>query len=274
MSALELHPNSACVQTVTAEVELFTNRVATCVKFLRAALRMEPENGSAGSLLPRVELIIVATEAGDRFYNAGLIFDASKEYSHALDFLGSKDGEGRGGYLQSALHLDSEHSWASLTLFRVQQIERLKAERDEAFKFGEYFNAVQRYTETLDMIGSNEEEGGGRPLRAVLLASRANVLLEGYYEEAIKIFCQAQEACTREENGVTERRMNSLERLFAGIARKASRSKDYYGALDVSISASVTELKEAMRSSCLPHPAKAGNPEHFKLVSEAYNAIS
>ncbi|KAG8871610.1 hypothetical protein FRB97_008478 [Tulasnella sp. 331] len=254
MSALELHPNSACVQTVTAEVELFTNRVATCVKFLRAALRMEPENGSAGSLLPRVELIIVATEAGDRFYNAGLIFDASKEYSHALDFLGSKDGEGRGGYLQ--------------------QIERLKAERDEAFKFGEYFNAVQRYTETLDMIGSNEEEGGGRPLRAVLLASRANVLLEGYYEEAIKIFCQAQEACTREENGVTERRMNSLERLFAGIARKASRSKDYYGALDVSISASVTELKEAMRSSCLPHPAKAGNPEHFKLVSEAYNAIS
>ncbi|KAG8848292.1 hypothetical protein FRB96_001265 [Tulasnella sp. 330] len=263
MSALELHPNSACVQTVTAEVELFTNRVATCVKFLRAALRMEPENGSAGSLLPRVELIIEATEAGDRFYNAGLIFDASKEYSHALDFV-SKRWKWR---------CKRETVTTPLAL-PMQQIERLKAERDEAFKFGEYFNAVQRYTETLDMIGSNEEEGGGRPLRAVLLASRANVLLEGYYEEAIKIFCQAQEACTREENGVTERRMNSLERLFAGIARKASRSKDYYGALDVSISASVTELKEAMRSSCLPHPAKAGNPEHFKLVSEAYNAIS
>ncbi|KAG8848291.1 hypothetical protein FRB96_001264 [Tulasnella sp. 330] len=438
-SALELHPNSAGVLAAAAKVDLFTNHLPTCVILLRAALRTEPGNACAGSLLPRVEVIMQAKEAGNWFYRAGLIIDASKEYSHALDFLGSKDEEGQGGDLrvallgnrattytqmkrfdlarddclatlsipnhpwrlealeklarcyialgdpraalqhiataqevapldhyilevelsaramlsdlrqsreswakkewltakqalaraiakctgdcpmqwciwkvemelstrswddavstaesaaklyptsahllallgltrmlsnnlalcleplQVAVDLDPGHSFASRTLSRAKRIERSKAEGDKAFESGSYTDAVRSYTETLDIIGSDDQEGGGGHLRAGLLANRAAALLEierpsealadivvslelqatsskalriraricmaqGSYEQAVEIYIQARKAWGPRECDVAERGMIIQELLDAEAALEMSRRKDF-----------------------------------------------
>ncbi|KAG8848293.1 hypothetical protein FRB96_001266 [Tulasnella sp. 330] len=54
----------------------------------------------------------------------------------------------------------------------------MKEEGDKAFESGKYRDAVYSYTKTLDIIGFDEKEGGGGPLRAIVLASRAAALLK------------------------------------------------------------------------------------------------
>ncbi|KAG8868689.1 hypothetical protein FRB97_000804 [Tulasnella sp. 331] len=231
--------------------------------------------------------------------------------------------------LQLALRLDSQHSMASKTLLRVDEIERLREEGQQASELGRYPDAVQSYTQALGIVGSSEEEGGGGLLRAVLLASRAPALLnmerpsraladvvislelqpasllalhtharvrmaQGYYEEAITIYTQASKVWIAGQGDVVEGRMISQGLLGAEAALKSSQSKNYHSILrrakfyrlcyptanlthlpSIPNSASDPEIKKAYKRSCLLfHPDKGGNPEHFKLVSEAYNALS
>ncbi|KAG8993415.1 hypothetical protein FRB94_010818 [Tulasnella sp. JGI-2019a] len=80
--------------------------------------------------------------------------------------------------LQSALFLDLDHPLAFNTLCRVREIKRLREEGNQAFRFGRYPEAIQRYTETLNIIGNNDEEGGGGYIRGALLSNRAVALLK------------------------------------------------------------------------------------------------
>ncbi|KAG8855720.1 hypothetical protein FRB96_006764 [Tulasnella sp. 330] len=212
-------------------------------------------------------------------------------------------------HLGSAIRLDAENPLGISTLRRVQEIERTKEEGNQSFKFGRYPEAVSKYTETLTIIGDREEEGGGGYIRAVLLANRATALFkmerharaltditaslelqpisfkalrtharvraaQGYYDEAIKIYTRAQEIGRSGDTPSAETQTIVEELLVAETALTMSQSKDYHEILNIAKGASETEVKKAYRrSSLLFHPDKGGNPEHFKLVSEAYNAL-
>ncbi|KAG9004926.1 hypothetical protein FRB94_001964 [Tulasnella sp. JGI-2019a] len=212
--------------------------------------------------------------------------------------------------LQTALRLDPKHPLAISTSRRAREIEKVKEEGHLALRWARYPEAVEKYTETLDTIGSDDEEGGGGYIRAVLLANRANALLEmerhsraltdivqslklrptsvselrtyarirmtqGYYSEATTIYGRARDACISGDNNPADVRAIADELADARAALATSQSKDYHGILGVPKTATTADIKKAFRRSSLYfHPDKGGNPEHFKLVSEAYNRLS
>ncbi|KAG8865930.1 hypothetical protein FRB98_005174 [Tulasnella sp. 332] len=190
---------------------------------------------------------------------------------HALGLLGlakmlSNDLKSCLEPLQSALRLDSKDVLASRTLYRAREIERLKGEGEEAFKSGKYSDAVEKYTDALNIIGSDEESGKGGYLRAVVLANRAAALLsmgrparafadvvisldlqpmslkalhthasvrmaQGFYEEAVTIYTETRKVWMAGERDAAEGRMIAQGWQDAEAALKSSQSKDYHGIL-------------------------------------------
>ncbi|KAG9004906.1 hypothetical protein FRB94_001965 [Tulasnella sp. JGI-2019a] len=65
------------------------------------------------------------------------------------------------------------------------------------------------------------------------------------------------------------------ELMAAEAALLTSQSRDYYAILGIPNDATELEIKRAYRRSSLHfHPDKEGNPEHFKLVCEAFTKLS
>ncbi|KAG9004929.1 hypothetical protein FRB94_001967 [Tulasnella sp. JGI-2019a] len=437
-NAVQLHPSSANVQAVYAQVELLTNCLWACMLSLRIALRNDPYHERARELLPRMEGIIQAKQAGDRHFATGQSVDASAEYTKALDLLGCKEEEGYGGPLrlallttrsatytqmlrlamcclaqgdaegalkhvhaalvldpldsallntksaaermqdnirlsrkawankewsvakdtlawaaagcagnrplqwwywkveaematgswddavdtaqkavglhptsssafailgltlmlsdklavcpqplQSALRLDPNDSLAVSTSRRAQDIERVNEEGNRAFRWGRYSEAVDKYTETLNIIGNDGQEGGGGYLRAASLANRAAAFLQ--MEKHTQALVDVLASLELRPRSITELRTHGRIRMAQGYydeaiaiysrAREAalliSQSKDYYGILNVPNGSTELEIRKAYRRCSLHyHPDKGGNPEHFKLVSEAYTKLS
>ncbi|KAG9023339.1 hypothetical protein FRB95_013215 [Tulasnella sp. JGI-2019a] len=212
-------------------------------------------------------------------------------------------------HLQSALRYDPEHSFATSTLYRAQEIERLQNAGDEALQSRKYSEAVEKYTATLTTIASHDEEGGGGYLRAALLANRATALMklekysqaladlddslklnasayvalctrgrihmiQGYYAEAITTYTRARELWIRGDNDPGDGQAIVQDLRRAEAALKTSQSKDYHGILGIPRDATEDVIKKAYKmESQLSHPDNGGNPEHFKLVSEAYTAL-
>lgn len=81
-------------------------------------------------------------------------------------------------HAQSALRYDQEHSGARKLLKRIRTVERSKEEGNNAFKSGRIGEAIEKYSECLEAIGQNEEEGNGGGIRATLLSNRATALLK------------------------------------------------------------------------------------------------
>ncbi|KAG8988410.1 hypothetical protein FRB94_006459 [Tulasnella sp. JGI-2019a] len=214
-------------------------------------------------------------------------------------------------HLRAALRSDQEHSQARALLRRVKDVERTKEEGNSAFKVGKWPEAVAKWTDTLGIIGANDEEGGGGQIRAILLSNRATTLLkmkkleealedtlvalelqpsnfkalrtqgrirmaQEEYEEAVRDFKRAQEACSSsDEGGSADMKSIADELRKAEVALKRSKEKDYYKILNVARDATDAEIKKAYRrESLLHHPDKGGNEEQFKLVVEANTVLS
>ncbi|KAG8900288.1 hypothetical protein FRB99_006143, partial [Tulasnella sp. 403] len=212
-------------------------------------------------------------------------------------------------HLKTALRLDPEFSQARTLLRKVKDVERVKEEGNQHFKGSRYTQAVEKYSETLEIIGQNEEEGCGGYIRAILLSNRATTLhklkkhedalqdteaslelmpssfkalrtqarirlaLE-QYEEAVRDFKRAQEVISMEGNLAEEKAILDEIRQ-AEVQLKRSKTKDYYKILGVSREATETEIKKAYRKeSLLHHPDKGGDEEKFKLVVEANTVLS
>ncbi|KAG9004910.1 hypothetical protein FRB93_010089 [Tulasnella sp. JGI-2019a] len=263
----------------------------------------------------KVEAEVVTKCWGDAIKTAENVVALHPTSSHAFAILGlvlmlSNDLELCRQSLQTALHLNPEHALAISTSRRAQDIEKIKEEGNLAFKWARYPEAVEKYTETLDIIGSDEEEGGGGYIRAALLANRGNTFLkmerhsraladiaqsleirptsikelrtlgrirvaQGYYREATTIYSRARDLLISGAKNPADIQAIVDELNSARAALTTSQSKDYHGILGVPKTATDADIKKAFRRSSLYfHPDKGGNPEHFKLVSEAYNKLS
>ncbi|KAG8842365.1 hypothetical protein FRB96_005517, partial [Tulasnella sp. 330] len=88
---------------------------------------MEPRHTRAVKLLPRVEAIIRAKDAGDQLYIAGQIIEASKEYSKALSLVGFGNDEGQGGYPRIMLLENRAATYIYMRRFELAQHNYLAA---------------------------------------------------------------------------------------------------------------------------------------------------
>ncbi|CDO68768.1 hypothetical protein BN946_scf184989.g34 [Trametes cinnabarina] len=212
-------------------------------------------------------------------------------------------------HVQSALRLDPGHVAAMKLRKRIKDVERLKEEGNLAFKTGKLQDAVDKYSEALERIGSDEREGSGGHIRAVLLSNRATtfVKLERWedaladaetsleldstsfkaartrarifvhmekFDAAIVDFKSAIEQAELEGSDADVRALKA-ELKKAEVALKQSKTKDYYKILGVERTCTEMEIKKAYRRESLKHhPDKGGDEEKFKLISEAHGVLS
>lgn len=180
-----------------------------------------------------------------------------------------------------------------------------------AFKQGKLQEAYDLYSETLDRIGSVEEEGKGGQIRATLLSNRATTLLKlerheealvdtdaslsispnsfkalrtrarinlhlEKYDASVADFKSAIQQATT-EGSATEADIRALkvDLKKAEAALQRSKTKDYYKILGLARECTEIEIKKAYRrESLIHHPDKGGDEEKFKLVVEANAVLS
>lgn len=91
--------------------------------------------------------------------------------------------------LRHALTLDPENGTARKMLKRVKELEKVKDDGNTAFKVQRWDDAARKYSEALDIVGTDPEEGEGGIIRAILLSNRAiayqKVGTPEKYEEAL-----------------------------------------------------------------------------------------
>ena len=203
-----------------------------------------------------------------------------------LLFLTSKTAQAT-QHVQSALRLDPGHEAAMKLRKRIKDVERLKEEGNVAFKGGRLSEAAQKYGEALDRIGSEDREGGGGQIRAMLLSNRATTLVKlGRYEDAladteaslelnatsfkalrtrarINLHLEKFDTAIADFNAAIEQagfencdadvRALRAELKKAEIALKRSKTKDYYKILGVSRDCSDADIRKAYRRESLKH---------------------
>ncbi|KAK0525241.1 hypothetical protein OC842_005572 [Tilletia horrida] len=209
-------------------------------------------------------------------------------------------------YSQEALRLDPDFAPARSLFKRCKKLDSTKEAGNTAFKAGNLAEAIDRYTEAIELTKEDENVRPSTYL-ATVYTNRATVLSkQAKYENAIsdsslaldldESFVKAKRVRARAyiaskqfeegirdldaaieeaEHGTQERRTLVEEKRNAERAQKMSLRKDYYAILEVEQTASDADIKKAYRrQSLLHHPDKGGDEEKFKLCNEAFSVLS
>ncbi|KAG8706094.1 hypothetical protein FRC09_002585 [Ceratobasidium sp. 395] len=213
-------------------------------------------------------------------------------------------------HAQHALRLDPDHTPAQQLMRRAREVERIKEEGNTLFKANRLGEAVERYGEALDVVGTKVREGKLQLLQLKqlepaledtnaslalnpdsykALRTRGRIQLElEHFEEAVRDFKSAEEAAEAENAAIGEQRALAGETRQAEVLLKRSKTKDNYKILnerigvlidvcgaDVSRDCSDSDIKKAYRrESLIHHPDKGGDEEKFKLIGEVNAVLS
>ncbi|KAM0752097.1 TPR-like protein [Meredithblackwellia eburnea MCA 4105] len=204
-------------------------------------------------------------------------------------------------HAQEALRNDPDYTLARTLLRKVKNLDSLKEAGNEFFKSGKYEEAIEKYTEAMNVDKENET------FKATCLSNRATAYLKAKnypsaisdcdeclrlspsyfkalrtrarvalaqedWEGAVRDFKAAHElapAGSADETGL-KREIKEAE-----TALKKSKMKDHYKTLGITSTATEDEIKKAYRKqSLIHHPDKGGSDEKFKEVGEAYAILS
>lgn len=204
-------------------------------------------------------------------------------------------------HFKSALGCDPDFREALKWLRSVQKLDRMKEEGNAHFKAGRYQQAVDVYSQALEVDPGNKMTNSkilhNRALSEIHLKkyneavadaekaleldpsytkarkTKAKALGEGgNWEEAVREYKAIQESNPGEPGIAKEIRNAELE------LKKAKR-KDYYKILGVEKDASDNDIKKAYRKLAIVHhpdknPGDEAAAERFKDIGEAYETLS
>jgi len=204
-------------------------------------------------------------------------------------------------HFRSALQCDPDYRDAVKYLRMVQKLDRMKEEGNGHFKSGRYKQAVDVYSQALEVDPSNKGTNSkilqnramcyirlkdykpavADTTRALELdpsytkarKTRSKALGEsGDWEEAVRELKGVQEANPSEPGIAKDIRNAELE-------LKKSKRKDYYKILGVEKDASDTAIKKAYRKLAIVHhpdknPDDEAAADRFKDIGEAYETLS
>lgn len=209
-------------------------------------------------------------------------------------------------YIREALNCDPDNITYQKAWRNLQKLEKLKKEGTDAFTSGQYKEAVERFSECLELDPLNNSYNS-----TILYNKACAYLKQGMIKEALKDLDQClkindeyvkallkrSELYLQQKN--FEEAVRDLEKIKsvdpstqglrqklqeAKLELKKSLRKDYYKILDIQPSATEEEIRKAYRRQALLwHPDKHSNGEEeakvkadtmFKDIGEAYSVLS
>ncbi|KAI9698892.1 MAG: hypothetical protein M1820_007313 [Bogoriella megaspora] len=204
-------------------------------------------------------------------------------------------------HFRQALSCDPDFKDAVKYLRMVQKLDKMKEEGNTQFKSGKFQDAVDTYSQALEVDPTNKgtnskilqnramclsklkkyKEAIADCTRALELdpsytkarKTRAKAMGEdGNWEEAVREYKAVQESNPSEPGIAKDIRNAELE-------LKKSKRKDYYKILGVEKDAGDNEIKKAYRKLAIVHhpdknPGDEAAAERFKDVGEAYETLS
>lgn len=260
-------------------------------KLMRAEadLKMGNDNALGDAQNIAMSLLRANGQDPDALLLRGRVFYAQGENDQAIK------------HYKMALGLDPDSTQAVKCLRMVQKLLRLKDEGNTAFKARKYQQAVDLYSQGLDVDPNNKD------INSKLLQNRAQcyynlknydaavtdctkaLKLDPSYTKAQRLRGKAYgglenwEEASRDYKNVAE--ANPGERgihediRHAELELKKSKRKDYYKILGVEKDASDHQIKKAYRKMAIQHhpdknPDADKGDETFKEIGEAYETLS
>lgn len=204
-------------------------------------------------------------------------------------------------HFRQALGCDPDFKEAVKYLRMVQKLERMKQEGNAAFKAGRFQEAIDTYTQALEVDPSNKNTNSkilqNRALchtrqkswRLAIADAEKALELDPTYTKAKKTRAKALG-----ENGNWEEALRELKNIQEenpsepGIAKeirdaemelKKSKRKDYYKILGLQKDCTETEIKKAYRKLAIVHhpdknPDDPDAADRFKELQEAHETLS
>ncbi|KKY24775.1 putative small glutamine-rich tetratricopeptide repeat-containing protein a [Phaeomoniella chlamydospora] len=219
---------------------------------------------------------------GRAFYAAGDNADALKHFRQALSY-------------------DPDFAPAIKLLRKVQKLDKAKEAGNTAFKSGKYRDAIDLYTDALQVDSANKGTNAKILQNRAMCHLKLNnataavedcdkaIELDPGYIKAKRTHAKALGESGDWENAVKElKEINEQHPNEAGLAKeiknaelelKKSKRKDYYKILGVSKDAGDSEIKKAYRKLAIVHhpdknPGDEAAEARFKDVGEAYETLS
>jgi len=204
-------------------------------------------------------------------------------------------------YFRRAIGLDPDFKDAVKWLRVVQKLDRMKEEGNSDYKAGRWENAIQKYSEALEIDptnkGTNSKILQNRALCRIKLKLYDDAIadcdralsLDPEYTKARKTKANALAGAEKWEDAVREwkalaekepdDRTIHKELKRAEMELKKSKRKDYYKILGVNKDVDDKEIKKAYRRlAVVHHPDKNPGDEaaeaRFKDIGEAYETLS
>ncbi|KAI0923347.1 hypothetical protein AcW1_006333 [Taiwanofungus camphoratus] len=220
--ALRLEPNSPDVMSLRGLVLFLTAKTAQALQHAQSALRLDPGHDSAQRLRKRVKDVERLKEEGNTAFKAGILEEATEKYGEALDRIGEREEEGKGGQIRAML---------------------LSNRATTLVKLGRYEDALADTEASLLLNPAS--------FKALRTRARINLHLEKY-DSAVADFKSALEQAELEGNHADVLALRS-ELKKAEAALKRSKTKDYYKILGVPRDCNEMEIKKAYRRESLKH---------------------
>jgi DnaJ family protein C protein 7 len=242
--AMRLEPNSPEVLALRGLVLFLTAKLPQALQHLQSALRLDPAHEAAQKLRKRVKDVERLKDEGNMAFKMSRLEEAVEKYSEALERIGEKEEEGKGGQIRATLL-----SNRATTLLKLERHEDALADTDGS----------------LALCSTS--------FKALRTRARINLHLEKY-DASVSDFNQAVEQAGFEGTDADVKALKA-ELKKAEAALKRSKTKDYYKILGIPRDCSESEIKKGYRRESLKHhPDKGGDEEKFKLVVEAHSVLS
>lgn len=204
-------------------------------------------------------------------------------------------------HFRQALACDPDFKAAVKYLRMVQKLDRMKSEGNAAFKSGRFQEAIDTYTQALEVDPSNKGTNSKILQNRALCHSRQKSWKQAIAdcEKALELdpsYTKARKTRAKAlgENGNWEEAVRDLKAIQEenpsepGIAKeirdaemelKKSKRKDYYKILGIEKDATEQQIKKAYRKLAIVHhpdknPDDADAADRFKEIQEAHETLS
>ena len=233
--ALRLEPNSPEVLYLRGLVLFLSNKLPSSLQHCQSALRLDPGHEPAQQLRKRIKDVERLKDEGNVLFKTQRWAEAIVKYGEALDRIGEKEEEGKGGQIRATLL-----SNRATTLLKLERHEEALVDTDASLVlFPTSFKALRT-------------------------RARINFHLEKY-DQAVGDFKTAIEQAGVEGADADVRSLKG-ELKKAEAALKRSKTKDYYKILGVARDCSDADIKKAYRKESLKHhPDKVEDLTDFTL---------